>query len=73
MEKLRNLKYFSKVPNIHAPMNQKHVKCNQPPFKNNQLRKAIMTRTRFLNKYGNIIVPEIYLPVKDREMLLLGF
>ena len=32
-------------------MNQKHVKCNQPPFKNNQLRKAIMTRTRFLNKY----------------------
>ena len=52
MEKLRNLKYFSKVPNIHALMNQKHVKCNQPPFKNKQLGKAIMTRTRFLNKYG---------------------
>ena len=33
-------------------MNQKHVKCNQPPFKNKQLRKAIMTPTRFLNKYG---------------------
>ena len=30
----------------------KHVRCNQSPFMSKQLRKAIMTRTRLLDKYG---------------------
>ena len=45
-------KYISsKVLNIHAPIKEKHVRCNQSPFMSKQLRKAIMTRTRLLNKY----------------------
>ena len=41
----------SKVLNIHAPIKEKHVRCNQSPFISKQLRKAIMNRTRLLNKY----------------------
>ena len=45
-------KYISpKVLNIHAPIKEKHVRCNRSPFMSKQLRKAIMTRTRLLNKY----------------------
>ena len=45
-------KYISlKVLNIHAPIKEKHVRCNQSPFMSKQLRKAIMTRTHVLNKY----------------------
>ena len=45
-------RYFStKVLNIHAPIKEKHVRCNQSAFMNKQLRKPIMTRTRLLNKY----------------------
>ena len=45
-------KYISsKVLNTHAPIKEKHVRCNQSPFMSKQLRKAIMTRTRLLNKY----------------------
>ena len=44
-------KYISsKVLNIHAPIKEKHVRSNQSPFMSKQLRKAIMTRTRLLNK-----------------------
>ena len=41
----------SKVLDIHAPIKEKHVRCNQSPFMSKQPRKAIMTRTRLLNKY----------------------
>ena len=37
------------VLNSHAPMKEKHVRCNQSPFMNKEIRKAIMTRTRLLN------------------------
>ena len=40
-----------KALNFHAPIKEKHVRCNQSPFMSKQLRKAIMTRTRLLNKY----------------------
>ena len=39
------------LKNIHAPIKEKHVRCNQSPFMSKQLRKAIMTRTRLLDKY----------------------
>ena len=45
-------KYISsKVLNIHDPVKEKHVTCNKSSFMSKQLRKAIMTRTRLLNKY----------------------
>ena len=45
-------KYISsKVLNTHAPLKEKHVRCNKSPFMNKQLRKAIMTWTRLLNTY----------------------
>ena len=52
----------SKILNTRAVIKEKHVKCNQSPFMNKQLRKAIMTCTRLLNKYrkeistGNLFV-----------------
>ena len=56
-------KYISsKVINTRAPIKEKHVRCNQSPFMNKQLRKVIMTRTCLLNKYrkdnvaGNLFV-----------------
>ena len=46
------IKYISlKLFNIHAPVKEKHVRCNQYPFMNKELRKASMTRTRLLNNY----------------------
>ena len=35
----------------HAPLKEKHVRCNQAAFLNKSLRKAIMTRSRLLNKF----------------------
>ena len=35
----------------HAPLREKHIRCNQAAFVNKNLRKAIMTRSRLLNKF----------------------
>ena len=35
----------------HAPIKEKHVRSNQAAFINNDIRKAIMTRSRLLNRY----------------------
>ena len=35
----------------HAPLKEKHVRCNQAAFVNKNLRKAIMIRSRLLNKF----------------------
>ena len=35
----------------HAPLKEKHVRCNQAAFVNKNLRKASMTRSRLLNKF----------------------
>ena len=34
-----------------APLKEKHVRCNPAAFSNKNLRKAIMTRSRLLNKF----------------------
>ena len=41
----------SNVLDRHAPMKERHVRCNQSPFINKNIRKAIMTRTRLLKKF----------------------
>ena len=48
----------SKLLNSHAPLKRKHIRCNQDVFINEQLRKAIMTRTRLLNKLRKFNCPE---------------
>ena len=40
-----------RVLNKHAPMKTKYVRHNQAAFMNKELRKAIMTRTKLLNKF----------------------
>ena len=35
----------------HAPLKEKHIRCNQATFVNKDLRKAIMTRSRLVNKF----------------------
>ena len=35
----------------HAPLKEKHVRCNHATFANKDLRNAIMTRSRLLNKF----------------------
>ena len=48
----QKFKYISsKVLNIHAPLKEKHARCNQSPFMNKQIRRAIITRTCLLDKY----------------------
>ena len=51
LENLKNVNISSKILNTHAPIKEKHVRCNQSSFVNKQLRKAIMNGTRrLLNK-----------------------
>ena len=42
---------ISKKISTHFPIKEKHVRCNQSSFMSKQLKKAIMTRFRLLNKY----------------------
>ena len=35
----------------HAPLREKHIRCNQAAFVNKNLRKAIITSSRLLNKF----------------------
>ena len=52
LDNLKKFKYISsKVLNSHTLIKEKHVRCNQSPFMNKQLRKAIRTRIRLFNKY----------------------
>ena len=48
-EKMKDVS--SKILNKHAPLKKKYVRSNQGNFMNKDLRKAIMTRSRFLNKF----------------------
>ena len=36
---------------FHAPMKETFIRRNQVPFVNKSVRKAIMVRTQFLNKF----------------------
>ena len=40
-----------KVLDKHAPKRHKYIRANQKEFMNKELSKAIMTRSRFLNRY----------------------
>ena len=40
-----------KVLEAHAPVKEKYIRYNQGPFMTNDLRKAIMNRSRLLNKF----------------------
>ena len=51
-------RYFSKfqeiflnVLDIHAPMKKKYIRANEVPYMTKPLRKAMMTRSRFENKF----------------------
>ena len=59
--------------NIHAPMNEKHVRFNQSTFVNKQLRKAIMARTRLLNKYRKDISGGNLFSYKGQKIFALSF
>ena len=57
----------SKLLNSHAPLKKKYIRCNQAVFMNKQLRKAIMTRTRLLNKLRKFNCPENQLAYKRQR------
>ena len=42
---------FVEMLNNHAPMKEKYVRANNPPFMNKILSKAVMTRSRLRNRY----------------------
>ena len=42
---------FMKTLNKHVPMKIKYIRANNSSFKNNDLSKAIMVRSRLRNKY----------------------
>ena len=39
------------VLNNHAPVKEKHIRCNQSAFITKEIRKAIMNRSKLLNKF----------------------
>ena len=43
---------FLNMLNIHAPLKTKFVRPNNAPFVTKNLRKHIMTRSRFKNKFN---------------------
>ena len=45
------LETCANVLNKHAPRKKKFIRGNHSPFMNHELSKAIMTRTRFRNKF----------------------
>ena len=52
MDELDRFKYLtSKVFHFHVPLMGKYLRKNLAPFMNNNLCKAIMTRSRHLNKF----------------------
>ena len=57
----------SKLLNSHAPLKKKYITCNQAVFINKQLRIAIMTRTRLLNKLRKFNCPENQLTYKRQR------
>ena len=57
----------SKLLNSHAPLKKKYIRCNQAVFMNKQLRKAIMTQTRLLNKLRKFNCPENQLAYKKQR------
>ena len=57
----------SKLLNSHAPLKKKYIRCNQAVFMNKQLRKAIITRTRLLNKLRKFNCPENQLAYKRQR------
>ena len=63
----------SKLLNSHAPLKEKHIRCNQAVFMNKQLRKVIMTRTRLLNKLRKFNSPENQLACKRQRNYCVNF
>ena len=57
----------SKLFNSYAPLKEKYIRRNQALFMNKELREAIMTRTRLLNKLRKINCPENWLIYKRQR------
>ena len=45
------IEMFLNVLDIHAPMKKKYIRANEVPYMTKPLRKAIMTRSRLVNKF----------------------
>ena len=56
-----------KVVNHHVPLKEKHIRGNQGSFMNKNLKKAMMTRSRLLNKYRKQNSNENYLAYKRQR------
>ena len=59
----------SKILNSHAQLKEKYIRCNQAVFMNKELRKAIMTIKRLLNKLRKVNCPENQLACKRQRTL----
>ena len=59
-----------KVLEAHAPVKEKYIRYNQGPFMTNDLRKAIMNRSRLLNKFRKKIQTKINGLIKNKEIFV---
>ena len=57
----------SKLLNFHSPLKEKYIRCNQSAFMNKELRKAIMTPTRLLDKLRKFNCSENQLTYKRQH------
>ena len=51
----------------HAPLKEKHVRCNQATLVNKNLKKAIMKRSRLLNKFRQGRTISSHIPYKKQR------
>ena len=57
----------SKLLNSHAPLKEKHIRCNQAAFMNKEVCKIIMTRMGLFNKLRKFNCPENLLAYKRQR------
>ena len=73
-DKFEKFKYISsKVLNIHATIKEKHARLTNCPSWVNSSKKRLWLGLIFLINLGKIIVPEISLPIKNKEIFVLSF
>ena len=57
----------------HAPLKENHVRCNQAAFVNKNLRNAIMTRSRLLNKFWQDRTISSHVAYKKQRIYVLNY
>ena len=65
---MRSYRPVTKLLESHAPVKEKYVRCNQAPFMNKDIRKAVLMSTRLLNKFRKVGLTKIAMFTKNSKI-----